>query len=63
MFCAAINTNFYPAILMGIWQFLKNNPLKNETKYCVFWKQFLKLRRFRKNEKKIYKANSHPMLH
>lgn len=54
MFCAAIYTNFYPAILMGIWQFLKNNPLKNETKYCVFWKQFLKLMRFRKNEKKFY---------
>lgn len=37
MFCAAIYTNLNPVILMGIWQFLKNNPIgwENETEDCI----------------------------
>ena len=53
MFCAAIYTNLNPVILMGIWQFLKNNPIgwENETEDCVSRKQFWKTIRFRKLKK------------
>lgn len=32
MFRAAIYTNLNPVVLMGIWQFLKNNPLVEKMK-------------------------------
>ena len=32
MFCAAIYTNLNPVVLMGVWQFLKNNPLFQKMK-------------------------------